>query len=137
MNAPASNACAPECAFARLRLRCRKLSLEDYRVQAFIGVYEAEHAARQPVSVSVDAWIPYEHSSGGFEDVYDYGALPAAVDAVLARGHVELQETLVDGIAELLLADRRVAAVRVASKKLQAYERAAAAGVEIFRLQTP
>ena len=64
---------------------------------------------------------------------YDYRALPQAVDAAVASGHIELQETLVEAVADALWADTRVKAVRVQSTKPEAYPNCDGISVETFR----
>ena len=68
-------------------------------------------------------------------EVYDYTAIPQAVDAVIAQGHIDLQETLVDAIAAKLLCDPRLLAVQIASCKREAMLDAEGVGVEVFRCQ--
>ena len=55
--------------------------------------------------------------------------------AIVAQGHVQLQETIVDTLAERLLAHPAVRAVRVATSKPDVYPDTEAVGVEVFRLK--
>ena len=111
--------------FNELRLTCRRLTLNRYRKEAAIGALTKEHGRTQPVILTIDVWVG------------NYRLLPAAADTVIAAGHIELQETLVERIAQTLLADDRVRAVRVYSIKPEAYENCDGIGVEIFRLARP
>lgn len=120
-----------------LRLRARRIFIRGLSRNLFIGAYEEEHGRRQPVSFDIDVWVDWQHSCGTtLSSVYDYTAIPKAVDEVIARGHIELQETLVDAIADTLLSDPRVLAVQISSCKLNAMTDAAGVGVEIFRQQS-
>lgn len=120
-----------------LRLRARRIFVRGLARNLYIGAYEEEQGRRQPVSFDIDVWVDWQYSNGKtLETVYDYTAIPKAVDEVIAVGHIELQETLVDAIADKLLCDPRVRAVQVSSCKLNAMTDTAGVGVEIFRQQT-
>ncbi len=116
-----------------LALRCFKLTLKNYRLPARIGALAEEHGRTQPVVVTIDVWVEKTALHDDLADAYDYRALPAAVDAVLAAGHVELQETLVEAAADTLMKDPRVQAVRVQSTKPEAYPNCDGISVEVFR----
>ena len=51
------------------------------------------------------------------------------------QGHINLQETLIDDIARVLLAHPAVRAVRVSSEKSDVYEDVDAVGIEIMRFK--
>ncbi len=116
-----------------LALRCFKLTLKNYRLPAHIGALAEEHGRTQPVVVTIDVWVEKTALHDDLAAAYDYRALPAAVDAVVAAGHVELQETLVEAAAETLMKDPRVQAVRVQSTKPEAYPNCDGISVEVFR----
>ena len=123
--------------FNELRLTCRRLTLNRYRKEAAIGALTKEDGRTQPVILTIDVWVGNPLKNDRLDAVYDYRLLPAAADTVIAAGHIELQETLVERIAQTLLADDRVRAVRVYSIKPEAYENCDGIGVEIFRLARP
>lgn len=123
--------------FDELRLTCRRLTLNRYHKEAAIGALTKEHGRTQPVILTIDVWVGNTLKNDRLNAVYDYRLLPAAADTVIAAGHIELQETLVERIAQTLLADDRVRAVRVYSVKPEAYENCDGIGVEIFRLARP
>ena len=50
----------------------------------------------------------------------------------IARGHIHLQETLVDDLLRAMLAHPQVRAARVAAEKPDAYPDCDAIGVEVF-----
>ncbi|MCH9020042.1 MAG: dihydroneopterin aldolase, partial [Proteobacteria bacterium] len=66
-------------------------------------------------------------------NVVSYDDIVAGVKAIVARGHVNLVETLAERIGDFCMADARVAAVRVRVEKLDAIREAASVGVEIER----
>ena len=122
--------------FDTLTLTCRRLTLANNSTQVHIGAYDCEHGHTQPVIFDIDVWIPLASSTGfDLEEVYDYTCIAAAVEEVIARGHIELQETLADEILSILMRDNRVKAVRIRTKKTLACEKAEAIAVETFRLR--
>ncbi len=112
---------------------CFKLTLKNYRLPAQIGALDEEHGRSQPVIVTIDVWVEKTALADHLAAAYDYRALPQAVDAALAAGHIELQETLVKAVAETLMTDCRVQAVRVQSTKPEAYPNCDGISVETFR----
>ena len=52
-----------------------------------------------------------------------------------SQGHINLQETLCDDVARMLLAHPHVMAVRVSTEKPDVYEDCDSIGVEIFRFR--
>jgi len=67
--------------------------------------------------------------------VLDYDFVRTTIRRRIEQGHINLQETLVDDIAQALLAHPGVAAVRVASEKPDVYEDVEAVGVEVFHFK--
>ena len=64
----------------------------------------------------------------------NYDEVIEAIDKVLEQGHICLQETLVDSLAQQLLNNPLVQAVVVRSEKTKAYPDVKSASVEIFRV---
>ncbi len=119
-----------------LQLKCRRIRLEDYKVQAHIGALESEKHRTQEVLISIDVWVEdLPIHSDDLSAVYDYRALVDAIEKTLLLGHIELQETLADHIACALLSDTRVVATRIATRKTEAIAKAKSIGIEIFRLR--
>ena len=117
-----------------LLTQCRKIHLADYKTQAHIGVVDWEKTRSQEMLFTIDVWVK-DHAvlDDDISSVYDYRAVPQAVETVLASGHIQLQETLAEHIATVLLGDTRVLAVRVQTQKTEAVKQAAGIGIEIFR----
>ncbi len=117
-----------------LLTKCRRIRLEDYKVQAMIGALESEKQHTQEVLISVDVWV--EDSPIDIDNlsaVYDYRATVDAIEKTLLLGHIELQETLANLIAKEILRDARVFATRIATRKTEAIAKAKSIGIEIFR----
>lgn len=117
---------------------CRKLFLKNYEVRINIGVHDFEKRGEQRVVINVDLYVPYAHSTpkqDKLEEVVDYDFMRRTIAQRLARGHIHLQETLCDDVAELMLQHTGVRAVRVATEKPDVYPDCEAVGVEVFRIK--
>jgi dihydroneopterin aldolase len=117
---------------------CRRLFVKNYDAMVSIGVYDAEKSAKQRVLINVDVFIPLVDSTpkeDQLTEVVDYDFIVQAISTRLAQGHIQLQETLCDDIAQTLLAHEKVVAVRITSEKCDAYTSCDAVGVEIFRFK--
>ena len=117
-----------------LLTKCRRIRLEDYKVQASIGALESEKHRTQEVLITVDVWVEdLPIVSDNLSAVYDYRAIVDAIENTLLLGHIELQETLANLIAKAILSDTRVVATRIATRKTEAILKAKSIGIEIFR----
>jgi dihydroneopterin aldolase len=116
--------------------QCRRLFLREVVLNANIGIHDRERAGKQKLVISVDLFVPLAESTPAHDnirEVVDYDFVRAVIRDRIERGHINLQETLVDDIAASLLAHPGVTAVRVSSEKPDGYEDVAAVGVEVFR----
>jgi dihydroneopterin aldolase len=117
---------------------CRRLFLSDYAVPIRIGVHDFEKQAEQRVLINVDLYVPLALStpkSDALSEVLDYDFIRRSIRERVARGHIELQETLVDDIVALMLAHPMVMAARVSTAKPDVYPDCAAVGVEVFAIK--
>lgn len=121
------------------RLRhCRRIFLRDWAVDANIGVYSAERLGAQQIVLNIDVYVELAASTprhDALAEVLDYDFIREVVQRRLARGHINLQETLVDDVAGELLRVPRIVAVRVSSEKAEIYATAAGVGVEVLRFR--
>ena len=113
----------------------RKIFLRNLKLDSFIGVYDCEKDAPQPIVIDLEADVlePSDPIGDRLEDVVCYNKLVSGVKDIIAEGHIKLVETLSERIAELALAHPMVFAVRVRVEKPRAISQADAAGVEIYR----
>ncbi|MEA1084271.1 MAG: dihydroneopterin aldolase [Sphingomonas sp.] len=107
--------------------------LDGLEVAMRLGIHPHE-AAPQRVRLSVWMTVAYPAPPGadGIDEVLDYDFLRDGILAMAAGPGFALQETLVEAIATLCLADPRVREVRVRSLKPDVYPDAAV-GCEIVR----
>jgi dihydroneopterin aldolase len=118
---------------------CRRLFLADYLVMVKIGVHDYEKQCEQRVILNVDVYVPFACTTPQHDllaEVVDYDVMRQVIERYVRRGHVHLQETLCDQIADSLLAHPGVRAVRVSSSKPDAYSNCAGVGVEVFRISS-
>jgi len=121
------------------RLRnCRRIFLRDLTIDANIGVYSAERHGTQRLVLNLDVYVALSASTPQRDDVreiIDYDFIRTVVAQRIARGHINLQETLVDDIATELLRRPGVEAVRVSSEKTEIYAGVGGIGVEVLRFR--
>ncbi len=118
--------------------QCRRIYLRDALFEANIGVYDRERAGAQRLIVNVDVFVALSASTprnDRVEGVVDYDFVRETIRSRLARGHVNLQETLVDDLASALLAHPGVVAVRVCTEKPDVYEDVGGVGIEVLRFK--
>lgn len=99
-----------------------RITLSGLRVFGFHGVYDDEKRDGQDfvVDLRLDLDTRPAAASDDVADTVHYGELAASVAAVVAGDPVDLLETLAQRIADVALADARVARVEVTVHKPQA-----------------
>ena len=83
----------------------------------------------------MDLYIPLSLSTpvnDQLSEVVDYSFIRDTLAERTSKGHINLQETLCDDVARMLLAHPHVMAVRVSTEKPDVYEDCESIGVEIF-----
>ena len=117
---------------------CRRLFLRDYEVRINIGVHDFEKRGEQRVLINVDLYVPLALSTptkDELDEVVDYDFIRRSIVARIARGHVQLQETLCDDVLALMLAHPKVRAARVSTEKPDVYPDCDAVGCEVFAMK--
>jgi 7,8-dihydroneopterin aldolase/epimerase/oxygenase len=117
---------------------CRRLFLRNYEVRINIGVHDFEKKGEQRVLINVDLFVPLKLSTPTHDElgeVLDYDFIRRSIAERVARGHIHLQETLVDDVLKLMLAHPNVKAARVSTEKPDVYPDCDAVGVEVFALK--
>ncbi|GJL95886.1 MAG: diguanylate cyclase [Hyphococcus sp.] len=113
----------------------RRIFVRGLELDAYIGVYDSEQGAPQPLIIDLDVEViePSEPVGDRLEDVVCYNKLTQGVKAIIAEGHIKLVETLAERIADLALSNPMAISVRVRIEKPRAIPEASAAGVELER----
>lgn len=106
--------------------------LRDWVIDCNIGVYAEEKGVTQKVRLTIDAYLaPHVRAAGDDMDtVPSYTDIIDAVDDITSAGHINLIETFAESIAERVLRDPRIDAMRIRIEKL---ERGPVRGVEVYR----
>jgi dihydroneopterin aldolase len=110
-----------------------RIFVRDYVLDVEIGVHHHEKGVTQRVRFSVD--VDITPSTGTLDDdidrTFDYDFVINGVKSIIARGHINLVETLAEEVAQHCLEHPRVARVAVTIEKLD--KDPGAVGVEIIR----
>jgi len=110
-----------------------RIFVHDYVLDVEIGVHHNEKGVTQSVCFSVD--VEVTPAADALEDdigrTLDYDHVINGIKAIIARGHINLVETLAEEVAQHCLAHPRAARVIVNIEKLD--KDPGAVGVEIVR----
>ncbi len=117
---------------------CRRLFLRNYVVDAHIGIHDFEKGRTQRLVLNVDLFVPLASTTptaDQLHEVVDYDFIRHTISQRIARGHIGLQETLVDELLALMLQHPQVHAARVSTEKPDVYPDCEAVGVEVFAIK--
>ncbi|WAW11178.1 dihydroneopterin aldolase [Oxalobacter vibrioformis] len=117
---------------------CRRVFLRNCEITTRIGIHDYEKQGPQRLIINVDLFIPLAISTpleDELAEVIDYSFIREAIDSLVSRGHINLQETFCDELAHLLLAHPDIRAVRVTTEKPDVYDNADSIGVEVFHIK--
>lgn len=102
----------------------RRIFIRDFRLQVSIGIHDFEKDGPQTVVVNVDLLLgaaPSAHSDR-IANVLNYDVVHDAITALAKSRHFNLQETLVEAILDLCLAQPDVIEARVSTEKPDVYK---------------
>ena len=109
--------------------------IRDLELLCSIGIHDHEKQAPQRVLINIDM-MAYPSSvdvNDDHENVICYETVTNQIRALIAKGHVNLVETLAEDIASLCLKNTRVFNVRVRIEKPDIIADTRSVGVEIVR----
>ena len=112
--------------------------IRELRLDAWVGLYRREKVAPQTIELDIEIGIPGDavFATGRVADTIDYAVVIEHIQALVAKEHVGLVETLADRIANMIIADFRAPRVRVCIAKLGAVRNAKHVGVCVERTRT-
>ena len=116
-------------------LKITHVFIRNLELLAHIGIHGHEQGKPQPVRINVDLGVRESAVDDRLEHVVDYEAVTMKIRAIVARGHINLAETLAERIADAAFEDARVISARVRVEKLHALAGAESGGVEIERVR--
>ena len=112
----------------------RRIFIRDFRLQVSIGIHDFEKEEPQTVVVNVDLLLEPESKAHNdrIANVLNYDTVHDGITDLAGSRHFNLQETLVDAILDLCLAQPGVIEARVSTEKPDVYPDCASVGVEVF-----
>jgi dihydroneopterin aldolase len=110
-----------------------RIFIHDLVLDIEIGVHHYEKGSTQRVRFSIDVDLtPAAHAlDDDISRTFDYDTILSGIKAIVARGHINLVETLAEDVARHCLAHPRAARVVVKIEKLD--KEPGAVGIEIVR----
>jgi dihydroneopterin aldolase len=102
----------------------RRIFLRNFRLQVSIGIHDFEKEGPQTVVVNVDLELaPAEKAHNDrIGNVLNYDVVHDGIVTLARSRHFNLQETLVDAILDLCLAQPGVIEARVSTEKPDVYK---------------
>lgn len=119
-----------------LAFHCRKIFIQNLSLDCRIGAYDSEKLHPQQVLFNCEIWITLQASTSMEDelgDVLNYDRIVNTITEIASVKHYNLQETLVDTIADQLVSLPGVALLRLTSAKTEAYPNVQAVGIEVWR----
>lgn len=116
----------------------RRIFIRDMRLPVSIGIYDFELAKPQAVVINVELLLadPDRAHGDSIDNVLNYDLIHDGIVALAASRHFNLQETLVEGILDLCLAQSQVVEARVSTEKPDVYKDCRV-GYEAVRHRSP
>ena len=113
--------------------------LEDLQIDTVIGIYDWEREIRQVISLdlAMTADIRPAAASDQVQDTVDYKCVAKRLIQYVNNSHFELIETLIERVAQIVLYEFDVSAVKVRLKKPGAVRFSKTVGIEIERQRQP
>jgi dihydroneopterin aldolase len=116
----------------------RKIFFRNLMVDVHMGVHAHEQGRTQPIRINI---VLYMHAdtaptTDSFSEVFDYDQIRTGVLGMIETRHINLQETLVEEIADYGLGFASVLAVRVSTEKTDVYPDCDGVGYELIRIRT-
>jgi dihydroneopterin aldolase len=101
----------------------RRIFFRDFRLKVSIGIHDFEREGPQTVVVNIDLVLapPDKAHNDRIANVLNYDLVHEGVTALAKSRHFNLQETLVDAILDLCLAQAGVIEARVSTEKPDVY----------------
>jgi len=102
----------------------RRIFIRDFRLQVSIGIHDFEKHAPQTVVVNVDLVLAAASKAHGdrIANVLNYDIVHDGIVALARSRHFNLQETLVEAILDLCLAQPGVVEAKVSTEKPDVYQ---------------
>ena len=109
--------------------------LNDFLVQANIGVYKYEKNITQPLRINIVAKVrnPKRINDNNLQSVVCYNQISRKIKKIIKSGHTVLLEKLAEKIFEECFKNKRIETMKIRLEKLDAIQDAESAGIEVER----
>jgi dihydroneopterin aldolase len=119
------------------KISVRKLFFRDLEIYVHIGINDSEQGKSQKVLINITLYMASDEGpmNDSITEVFNYDRVRNAVHGLIKGRHINLQETLVDEIADMCIGFEDVAGVRISSEKTDVYDDCSSVGSELVRLR--
>ena len=109
--------------------------LNDFLIQANIGVYKHEKEITQPLRINIIAKVknPRKINDNNLNSVVCYNQISKKIKKIIKSGHTILLEKLAEKIFEECFKNKRIETMKIRLEKLDAIQDAKSAGIEVER----
>jgi len=109
--------------------------LNDFMLEANIGVYKHEREKTQPLRINVVAKVknPKKINDSNMQSVVCYNQISKKIKKIIKSGHTILLEKLAEKIFQECFRNKRIETMKIRLEKLDAIQGAASAGIEVER----
>ncbi|MBO6784519.1 MAG: dihydroneopterin aldolase [Alphaproteobacteria bacterium] len=140
MNAPVADLAVTDPVEQRLLERVsevRKIFFRNLMIDARMGVHDHEQGRTQPVRINIVLYMHQDTApnTDSITEVFNYDLVRDGVLELVGARHINLQETMVEEIANFVLGFEQVLAVRVSTEKTDVYPECDGVGFELIRVR--
>jgi len=109
--------------------------LNDFLIQASIGVYKHEKEITQPLRINIIAKVknPKNINDDNLQSVVCYNQISKKIKKIIKSGHTILLEKLAEKIFQECFRNKRIETIKIRLEKLDAIQGAESAGIEVER----
>ena len=109
--------------------------LNDFTLQANVGVYKHEKEKTQPIKINVIAKVrnPKRINDNNLQSVVCYNQISKKIKKIIKSGHTILLEKLAEKIFQECFKNKRIETMKIRLEKPEAIEGAVGAGIEVER----
>ena len=109
--------------------------LNDFMIDANIGVYKHEKIKSQPLRINIIAKVknPKKINDDKLYSVVCYNQISKKIKKIIKSGHTILLEKLAEKIFQECFKNKRIQTMKIRLEKLNAIQEAESAGIEVER----
>tara|TARA_B100000401_G_scaffold395415_1_gene304329 strand:- start:143 stop:571 length:429 start_codon:yes stop_codon:yes gene_type:complete len=109
--------------------------LNDFMIDANIGVYKHEKIKSQPLRINIIAKVknPKKINDDKLYSVVCYNQISKKIKKIINSGHTILLEKLAEKIFQECFKNKRIQTMKIRLEKLDAIQEAESAGIEVER----